>query len=270
MTGGVPEIPGVLGRICAEVRKRLEATADARRGTAFERAVAEATPRGDAFRAGLAADGHPNVIAECKRTSPSKGRLCEDYRPAAIASAYVAGGAAAISVLTEPAFFEGDLEDLSAVRGAVEVPLLRKDFILEESQIDEARAAGADAVLLIAAALDDVSLAALRHHAESLELAVLVEVHDEAELARAADSGASIIGVNNRDLRSLETDPATAERLAERMPAGVVSVCESGLREARDLRRFLDLGYTAFLIGETLMRASDPAAALRELRGESS
>ena len=261
------EIPGALGRICRSVRDRLAQTAADRRGRAFEAKVAQASPRGDRFRAALSGTEAANVIAECKRASPSKGRLCERYDPTAIAGAYERGGAAAISVLTEPAFFEGSLEHLEAVRQAVDVPILRKDFMLERSQIDEARAHGADAVLLIVAALDDATLADLHRHAVALGLAALVEVHDEVELDRAIAAGASIVGVNNRDLRSLETDPRTSERLAERMPAEVIAVCESGLRTAEDLKRFRELGYRGFLVGETLMRSDDPEAALRALRG---
>jgi indole-3-glycerol phosphate synthase len=262
------EIPGVLGRICTSVRQRLEATADTRTGRAFAAAVAAADPRGTAFAAALASSPGPAVIAECKRTSPSKGRLCEDYDPAAIATAYAAGGAAAISVLTEPAFFEGDLGHLHAVRHAVEIPVLRKDFMLERSQLEEARAAGADAVLLIVAALDDGTLRSLHAAASDLGLAALVEVHDERELDRAIAAGATIIGVNNRDLRSLETDPTTAERLSPRIPPEAIAVCESGLRAPEDLARFSTLGYRGFLVGETLMRSDDSAAALRRLRGE--
>jgi len=229
------EIPGVLGRICTSVRQRLEATADTRTGRAFDASVAAADPRGTAFAAALASSPGSAVIAECKRTSPSKGRLCEDYDPVAIATAYAAGGAAAISVLTEPEFFEGDLAHLRAVRHAVETPVLRKS-LLEE--------------------------------ADGHGLAALVEVHDERELDRAIAAGATIIGVNNRDLRSLETDPTTAERLAPRIPPEAIAVCESGLRTPEDLARFSTLGYRGFLVGETLMRSDDPAAALRRLRGE--
>jgi indole-3-glycerol phosphate synthase len=267
MPAGV-EIPGVLGRICASVRSRLAATAESRRGEAFESAVASARPRGAAFAAALAESPGPNVIAECKRTSPSKGRLREEYDPVAIATAYASGGAAAISVLTEPEFFEGDLAHLRAVRHAVETPVLRKDFMLDRSQIAEARAAGADAVLLIVAALDDRTLRSLLEEADGHGLAALVEVHDETELDRAIAAGATIVGVNNRDLRSLETDPATAERLAARIPTGAIAVCESGLRTREDLGRFAALGYRGFLVGETLMRSDDPASELRRLRGE--
>jgi len=268
VSGPDVEVPGVLGRICASVRQRLEATAETRCGAAFEAAVASARPRGEAFAAALAASPGPNVIAECKRTSPSKGRLCEDYDPAVIATAYAAGGAAAISVLTEPEFFEGDLAHLRTVRHAVETPVLRKDFMLDRSQLAEARAAGADAVLLIVAALDDGMLRSLHAEASDLGLAALVEVHDERELDRAIAAGATIIGVNNRDLRSLETDPTTAKRLAPRIPAEAIAVCESGLRTPEDLARFTAVGYRGFLVGETLMRSGDPATALRRLRGE--
>jgi len=262
------EVPGVLGRICRAVRARLDATASLRQGRAFEARVANARPRGDRFRAALAAEGGPNVIAECKRTSPSRGRLCERYEPAALAQAYARGGAAAISVLTEPDFFEGSLEHLEQVRRSVEIPILRKDFILESAQIDEARAAGADAVLLIVAALDDASLSRLHAHAGASGLAVLVEVHDATELARAIDCGASIIGVNNRDLRTLATSADTARLLAGSIPSEAVAVCESGLASPGAIREFRSLGYRGFLVGEHLMRSGDPEGALRALRGD--
>ena len=165
--------------------------------------------------------GRVNVIAECKRRSPSRGVLAADYDPVAIARQYERGGAAAISVLTEPTFFDGALEHLAAVRAAVDVPLLRKDFIVDEYQLLEARAAGADAVLLIVAALEQATLTRLQQRARELGLAALVEVHDEEELTRAIDSGARLIGVNNRNLRTLAVDVDASYRLAARMPAGV-------------------------------------------------
>jgi indole-3-glycerol phosphate synthase len=263
----IREVPGVLGRICGAVRTRLTETASRRQGRDFEARVAAAHPRGDRFHAALAGSG-ANLIAECKRTSPSRGRLCERYDPADLARAYARGGAAAISVLTEPDFFEGSLEHLQQVREAVDLPVLRKDFMLEPVQIDEARACGADAVLLIVAALDDPTLARLHQHAHSSGLAVLVEVHDAEELARAIDCGASIIGVNNRDLRTLATSPDTARRLAASIPASAVAVCESGISTPAAVREFRALGYRGFLVGEHLMRSGDPEASLRALRGE--
>jgi indole-3-glycerol phosphate synthase len=182
------------------------------------RTIVQSAPRG--FRKALAAPGL-RVIAECKRRSPSRGVLRENYVPAAIAASYERGGAAAISVLTEPTFFDGDLAHLEAVRSAVSVPLLRKDFIVDEYQLVEARACGADAVLLIAAALNDADMRRLMRSAEALRLDVLVEVHDESELDRALEAGATLVGVNNRNLRTLEVDVNASFRLAARLPNGV-------------------------------------------------
>jgi indole-3-glycerol phosphate synthase len=189
------------------------------------------------------------------------------YDPVSIARQYEAGGAAAISVLTEPTFFDGALEHLTAVRAAVSVPLLRKDFIVDEYQLLEARAAGADAVLLIVAALDQSALTRLQQRAWALGLSALVEVHDEGELARAADSGARIIGVNNRNLRTLAVDVDASLRLAARMPRGVVAVSESGLQSRADVDRLSAAGYRAFLIGERFMTDPNPAAAIVALVG---
>jgi indole-3-glycerol phosphate synthase len=191
--------------------------------------------------------------------------LCRDYDPAAIARRYERAGAAAISVLTEPTFFDGAPEHLAAVREAVSVPVLRKDFIVDEYQILEARAWGADAVLLIVAALRDAELHALLRAARETALEALVEVHDEGELERACAAGATLLGVNNRSLRTLAVDRDTAARLARRIPSGAIAVAESGLRSRDDLDRLSALGYRAFLVGERLMGTSDPAAALREL-----
>jgi indole-3-glycerol phosphate synthase len=206
-----------------------------------------------------------NVIAECKRRSPSKGVLRADYDPVAIARGYVAAGAAAVSVLTEPTFFDGALEHLDAVRDAVEAPLLRKDFIVSEYQLLEAKAAGADAVLLIVAALQRSDLRALAARAVDWGLDALVEVHDADELRIAADVGARIIGVNNRSLRTLEVDVHASETLIALMPGDVVAVSESGLGTAADLVRLGRLGYHAFLVGERLMTAPDPGAALAQM-----
>ena len=226
------------------------------------RTIVQSAPRG--FRNALAAPGL-RVIAECKRRSPSRGVLREDYLPAAIASSYERAGAAAISVLTEPTFFDGDLAHLEAVRTAVELPLLRKDFIVDEYQLVEARAAGADAVLLIVGALDDTEVRRLMPAATALGLDVLVEVHDEGELDRALAAGATLVGVNNRNLRTLAVDVDASFRLAARLPKDVLAVAESGLRKRDDLERLAEAGYKAFLIGERLMTTADPGAALAAL-----
>ena len=232
---------------------------------ALERAAARRTPRAAAFRAGLAAPGRFNVIAECKRRSPSKGVLRADYHPDRIARDYEQAGAAAISVLTEPAFFDGALDHLSAVREAVALPLLRKDFIVSRYQLVEARAAGADAALLIVAALTDDQLRYLLRAAADYGLAVLVEVHDRTELARALAAEAGIIGVNNRNLRTLEVDIDASRALIAEMPPSVVSVAESGLRSGADLIALRQAGYNAFLVGESLVTRDCPGAALQEM-----
>ena len=206
-----------------------------------------------------------NVIAECKRRSPSKGVLRPDYDPVAVARSYADAGAAAISVLTEPTFFDGALQHLVDVRAAVSVPLLRKDFIVSEYQLLEAKAAGADAVLLIVAALRPAELKVLHDHATRYGLDALVEVHDARELAIALDAGARLVGVNNRNLRTLDVDVHASERLIAEMPPDVIAVSESGLRSADDLHRLRALGYRAFLIGEALMTSTDPGKALAGL-----
>lgn len=256
----------LLGAIVAATRTRVAHAASQTLAADLERSASAAPPpRG--FRASLAAPGI-RVIAECKRRSPSRGVLRADYDPAAIAAGYAAAGAAAISVLTEPAFFDGALAHLEAVRAAVDRPLLRKDFVIEEYQLLEARASGADAVLLIAAALDDQALRDLARAARGLGLDVLVEVHDEGELDRAVAAGADLIGVNNRNLRTLAVDVDASFRLGPAMPAGVLAVAESGLKNGADLRRLREAGYQAFLIGERFMTAPDPGAALAALMAD--
>jgi len=217
------------------------------------------------LRAALGRSDRLNVIAECKRRSPSKGMLRPQYDPAAIAAGYAAAGAAAISVLTEPTFFDGSLDHLRAVRAVVPLPILRKDFIVSEYQILEAKAAGADAILLIVAALTAVELRSLASCATANGVDALVEVHSVDELSTALDAGAAIIGVNNRNLRTLTVDIAASETLIARIPKHVISVSESGLRTSDDLLRLRQTGYCAFLIGERFMTAADPGAALREL-----
>jgi indole-3-glycerol phosphate synthase len=205
------------------------------------------------------------VIAEFKRRSPSRGVLRADYDPAALAVAYEAAGAAAISVLTEPTFFDGALDHLAAVRNAVSVPVLRKDFITSTFQVAEARAYGADAVLLIVAALDQATLAHLSETAREHGLAALIEVHDREQLGRAVDAGARVIGVNSRNLRTLAVDGLVFEELADAIPKTTVAVAESGLRSPEDLRRLAARRFDAFLVGERLVTEADPGRALRDL-----
>jgi indole-3-glycerol phosphate synthase len=208
-----------------------------------------------------------SVIAEVKRRSPSKGELARIPEPAVLAEAYARGGAAAISVLTEERRFGGSLADLRAVRAAVDVPLLRKDFIVTPYQLLEARAAGADLALLIVAALDDATLHRLHDEARELGLTVLVEVHDEAETERAVDLGAELIGVNARNLRTLDVDPGTFGRLAPLVPEDRVLVAESGIAGPGDVARFVDQGARVVLVGEALVRHGDPEAAVRAMTG---
>jgi indole-3-glycerol phosphate synthase len=221
-------------------------------------------PRRGFLRA-LAKDPVPAIIAELKRASPSKGRIRDDYDPAAIAQGYERAGARCLSVLTDTPYFEGTLAHLETVRDAVGLPCLRKDFLIDPYQIDEARAAGADAVLVIAAAGTAAERSALIESAAAAELDVLVEVHDERELAWALDVGAGLIGINNRDLRTFETRLETTERLAPQVPQGVVLVAESGVRSRVDVERMVRAGARALLVGESLMRAKEPGLALREL-----
>jgi indole-3-glycerol phosphate synthase len=203
------------------------------------------------------------LIAEVKHASPSKGVLIEDFDPARLGTTYAENGAAAISVLTDGRFFLGGLDDLTRVREAVDVPVLRKDFIVDPYQVYEARAAGADAILLIAAALGDAQLADLGALAHELGLAALVEVHDEGEMERAARVGAPLLGVNNRDLKTFTIDLGTTARLAALAPEGVTLVAESGVRSAEDVRRMGALGAHAVLVGEALVRSGDVAESVR-------
>ena len=235
--------------------------------SALERRAAAHRPRGFAAALRAAATAGPAVIAELKRASPSKGILREDYRPVSIATRYAATGAAAISVLTDEEFFKGSLEDLTRVSEAVSVPCLCKDFILDPFQILEARASGADAILLIVAAHPDNTLTELAAAARRLNLDILCEVHDRTELDRAVNLGFEVIGVNSRDLKTLEVSTVRHAELARDLPANVIRVAESGIRTPTDVERLLTLGYDAFLIGEALMRQPDPAAQLALLMG---
>jgi indole-3-glycerol phosphate synthase len=223
----------------------------------------------NALRERLSGDERIKIIAEFKRRSPSKGIIRSDVDPSEIARCYAAGGAVGISVLTEEDYFGGSLEDLKSVKAAVDLPVLRKDFVFDSYQVYQAAAAGADAILLIAAALDDQSLFRLRELAEDdLGIDALVEVHNEEEMQRGADCGATLIGVNNRDLRTFKVSLEVSITLAALAPADVVMISESGLRTPADLRRLGEVGYRGFLIGESLMRAQSPEEALRLLVGE--
>jgi len=245
------------------VRKRAELVAQ--RSIISEDELAQMPrPKKRPFREALEA-AKPAVIAEIKKASPSAGVISENFEPAKIALGYEQAGAAALSVLTDRQFFEGALEHLELARAATRIPVLRKDFTLERYHLLEAASAGADAVLLIVAALTDDELRRLMEQARELELAPLVEVHNEEELDRAVEAGADLVGVNNRNLKTLEVDVETSLRLAEKMPEGVLAVSESGLRGPEDLHRLMQAGFQAFLIGESLMREGDPGEALARL-----
>jgi indole-3-glycerol phosphate synthase len=253
----------ILDDIIAARRADLATARRAEPLSALRQRAAWALPR-RGFAAALRAR-RPAVIAEVKKASPSKGVIRADFDPVAIARRYAACGAAAISVLTEERYFQGSPAYLEAIRAAVDVPLLRKDFIVDPYQVAEARAWGADAVLLIVAALEDAALRDLHAAARELELDVLVEAHTEEEVERAAAAGATLIGINNRDLRTFVTTLATAERLFARLPADALAVAESGIETAADVARLRRAGYEVFLVGESLMRQPDPGAALQAL-----
>ncbi len=255
----VTAVPDVLARIVEHKRSEL-ANLPERRAQLELLAQQRRSQRRD-FRQALLSR-QPAIIAEIKKASPSKGLLCADFQPVSIARSYEAGGAAALSVLTDTRFFQGSLADLEAARGAVALPALRKDFTLDELHVIEAAAHGADAILLIAAILTTAEMRALREKAAQFGIAALVEVHDGEELTRAIDSGAEILGVNNRNLHTFEVKLETSLRLAERMPPNVVRVSESGIHGAADIALLRDAGYHAFLVGEHLMKAPDPAKAL--------
>jgi indole-3-glycerol phosphate synthase len=233
-----------------------------------ERMIEAAQSMAPARRFGEALRGTPTlaVIAEVKRRSPSKGDLFADLDPAALAATYAAGGAACLSVLTDSEYFGGSAADLAAARRACDLPVLRKDFTVSERDVLDARLMGADCVLLIAAALDQHELTSFHDLATSIGLDVLVEIHDEAESEMAIAAGATIVGVNQRDLVTFQVDHARAVRMAAQIPAGVVRIAESGVRDRADARRLRDAGYDAVLVGESLVTAADPAAALADLR----
>jgi indole-3-glycerol phosphate synthase len=255
----------VLERILGETRAELERRKRDVPLPALEASAAPSRPRG--FRQALQRSADVAVIAEFKRRSPSAGALRESPDLLEIVGAYERGGASALSVLTEGPNFAGSLEDLRAARGACGLPVLRKDFVVDRYQLHEARVAGADAVLLIVAALAQPELLALHELARELGLDVLVEVHDGEELRRAVDAGAELIGVNNRDLRDFSVDVERTFRLLDSMPAGTTVVSESGISEPEQLRRLSQAGVRAVLVGETLMRAGNPERALKRLIG---
>lgn len=258
----IDTVPDILARIVARKREELASQPPKLEDWEFKADLRLAGRRD--FRAALTARA-PAIIAEVKKASPSKGVLRPDFDPARIARAYARGGAAALSVLTDQSFFQGSLADLEKARDAVSLPVLRKDFTIAETQILEAAAHGADAILLIAAILTERELRDFRESAARLSMAALVEVHNLRELEAAIASGAEIVGVNNRDLTTFEVTLETSLRLAERMPAGILRVSESGIHTARDIATLRDAGYTAFLVGERLMKSDDPEAALAEL-----
>lgn len=258
----IDTVPDILARIVAKKREDLAHTVQPVAAWAREAELCLAARRD--FRAALAART-PAIIAEIKKASPSKGVLSRDFAPPRIARDYESGGAAALSVLTDEAFFQGSLADLQAARAAVSLPVLRKDFTIDPSQILEAAGHGADAILLIAAILSARQIRDFRETAARYRLSVLVEVHNRGELDAAIDAGADLIGVNNRNLSTFEVTLETSLALAEHMPAGALLVSESGIHDAADIVRLSAAGYHAFLVGEHLMKSGDPAAALRKL-----
>jgi indole-3-glycerol phosphate synthase len=266
---GVLNAGGALDRIVDAKAARLEAVRSATPLEAMiERASEVSNRAGRSFARALARTDRINIIAEIKRRSPSKGIIREVFDPVRIAESYQSGGAVALSVLCEEDFFDGSLDHLEAVSGVVDLPLLRKDFIIDEYQIYESAARSADAVLLITAILDDPLLGRLLGLARELNLDALVEVHSSDEMKRAVRAGANIIGVNNRNLTTFEVDLNTSFELAEMAPRDAILVSESSLSQGSDIRRLKQAGFSGFLIGEHLMRADDPGRALRELIAE--
>lgn len=257
-------VPDVLNAIAA--RKRSDLADLLPRVEQLARQAESRVSGRRSFRAALVAHP-PSVISEIKKASPSKGVFLEDFEPAGIAARYEEGGAACLSVLTDEPFFQGRLADLEAARAAVRIPVLRKDFTLHEAHIHEAAAHGADAILLIAALLTVEEMRRFRELASRYAMDSLVEVHNEEELEAALDSGPEILGVNNRNLHTFEVTLETSLRLAEKIPAGVVRVSESGIHHHGHVARLRAAGFSAFLVGEHLMLSQDPAAALRALRG---
>jgi len=257
-------IPDILARIVEQ--KRLEVAEKAAFRRSLEQSASNQKSQRRDFRRALERK-NPSIISEIKKASPSKGLIQPNFNPGQQARDYFAGGAAALSVLTDQKFFQGSLSDLKTARASAFLPVLRKDFTIDEVDILEASAAGADAILLIAAILSREELERFRRLAGQQGMAALVEVHDEEELAKALESGAEILGVNNRNLRTFEVSLATSERLSKLMPEKVLRVAESGIESRADVERLMGAGFQAFLVGEHLMRSGDPAGALRALQG---
>ncbi|MEO8132082.1 MAG: indole-3-glycerol phosphate synthase TrpC [Bryobacteraceae bacterium] len=255
-------VPGILARIVEEKSVELQQATHTR--AALENRAAGLVNQRRDFQGALRAK-NVAVIAEIKKASPSKGLLCEDFRPAEIAREYEAGGAAALSVLTDRKFFQGSLADLESARGAVHLPALRKDFTISEYHVIEAAAHGADAILLIAAVLSDLEMRNLRELAGQSRMAALVEVHDGEELQSAIASGAEIIGVNNRNLHTFEVTLETSLRLADKIPSSALKISESGFDSRAQIDTLRAAGYQAFLIGEHFMKAPSPREALLAL-----
>jgi indole-3-glycerol phosphate synthase len=259
-------MPTILDEIVASKRKEIEASRRRFPIDELEVQAASAPPARD-FRAALEGPGPIRLIAEVKKASPSAQVIREDFDPIAIARTYQAHGAHCLSILTDAPYFQGHLSYLARIRASVAIPLLRKDFVIDEYQVVEARMAGADAVLLIAEILDDRQLAALLARIKGLGMAALVEFHDEANLPRVLDAGADLVGVNNRDLTRFVTDLELTFRLRDRIPPDVVLVSESGIRTRRDVERLEAAGVSAILVGETLMRSDDIGLAVERLLG---
>jgi indole-3-glycerol phosphate synthase len=255
----VKAIPDILAQIVEQ--KKLEL---AQRQDGIERYAEASVPGRRDFAAALTTR-QPAIIAEIKRASPSKGLLAPDFDPPALARAYEQGGASALSVLTDEKHFQGNVSHLESARSAVRIPVLRKDFTIDPYHVHQAAAHGADAILLIAAILSERQMRDFRELAERYRMAALVEVHDEEELKPAVGSGARIIGVNNRDLRTFQVDLAVSLGLAGKIPGGVIKVAESGINTAGDVRQLRAAGYNSFLVGEHLMKSGDPARALQKL-----
>jgi indole-3-glycerol phosphate synthase len=257
-----------LDQIISATRERVARSRRQADLRTLERMAASHTPRGFRRRLAAMAQSSPAMIAELKKASPSKGVIRSNFPVAQLAAQLARNGASALSVLTDEQFFQGSLANLAEASNATDVPCLRKDFMVDEFQVLEAKAHRADAILLILGALGDEEFRSLLARARSLGLDVLCEVHNEVELQRAMDGGADIIGVNSRDLRTFEVNLETVWNLAARIPSSVLRVAESGIVKGSEIREFYDFGYQAFLIGETLMRADDPGKKLRQILEE--
>lgn len=254
----------ILDRIIGKKKSEIESARGLKPQGVLEREIEGLGAPRDFFLS-LKPDGMVKIIAEIKRASPSKGILRQNFDPVDIARGYEAGGASAISVLTDMTFFKGSLDHLSNVRNAVRIPLLRKDFILDPYQIYESRLYGADAVLLIVSALESRILRGLIELTHSLRMDAVVEVHDEVELDKAIDAGGRIIGINNRDLKTFEVSLEVSARLAKLIPTDCLAISESGISSSVDIKRLRDYGLTVFLIGETFIKSADPGRELRNM-----